>query len=240
MRIRRNLVFAAWAAFAVAGYLPAQDSQQAKPEEPQVRVNYLNVCTPPEADKAEIMAALDRLPTAPRFATDFEIARGRTTAPEDAVVSGPGGKVTAAPISRWVRVRKEFAEPSPYLNVQYSFSVAGAKAEEGLVFRLREPKDVMQVLLSDTVESLVNPVQVVSVRTPVDRIRLERFGKTSLVLVRCKGADQTDYEPLFQKATNILNLYREQLGARQAVAQDLPKTAEKPVPAKHPAAKRRP
>ncbi len=218
------------ALLSFAGSLFAQEQQ------PQIKVNYLNVCTPSDADKGAMLAALDRLPLEPRFSNDFEIARGRTTTTEDAVAAGPGGPH----LSRWVRVRKEFAESSPYLNVQYTFSLTGDQAEESLVFRIREPKDVMQVSLSDEVASLVNPSQVVSARTPVDRIRLERFGKSSLVLARCNGANQSAYEPLFQKASEVLNLYREHLGARSAVEQDLAKTAEQTAPPKRPRTKRKP
>jgi hypothetical protein len=216
-----------------AGSLLAQ-----QPAQPQIQVNYLNVCAPADADKSEILAALNHLPSEPRFSTDFEIARGRTTVAEDA--ANPTAKASTPEISRWVRIRKEFAEGSPYLNAQYTFSLTGDKAEESLVLRIREPKDVMQVSISDGAESLTNPAQVVSVRTPADRIRLERFGKSSLVLARCKGADQTTYEPLFQKATDVLSLYRGQLGARLVVAQDLPKTAERSVPASSPKTERKP
>jgi hypothetical protein len=208
----------------------AQEAPQAKPASPQVRVNYLNVCTPSDAEKAEILSALDHLPAMPRFGSDFEIARGRSTSPEDAVAAGPGAKMSGPPaVSRWVRIRKEFTDASPYLNVQYSFSVASDTAEEALVFRVREPKDVMQVSLSNSAALLANPAQAVTAQTPVDRIRLERFGRSSLVLARCKNADQSAYEPLFQKASEVFNRYREQLGARSIVAQDLPKTAEKPA-----------
>ncbi len=219
--------------FSSAGSLVAQ-----QPAQPQVKVNYLNVCAPPDAEKAEILAALNHLPSAPRFSTDFEIARGRTTVAED--VGNPGVKASAPEISRWIRIRKEFTEGSPYLNAQYTFSLTGDKAEESLVLRIRDPKDVMQVSISDEAESLTNPAQMVSVRTPADRIRLERFGKSSLVLARCKAADQTAYEPLFQKASEVLNLYREQLGARPVVAQDLPKTAERIAPASRPKTEQKP
>jgi hypothetical protein len=218
---------------AFLGTLVAQ-----QPAQPQIKVNYLNVCAPPEAERAEILAALNHLPSAPRFSTDFEIARGRTTTTEDA--ANPGAKASTPEISRWIRIRKEFVEGAPYLNAQYTFSLTGDKAEELLVLRVRDPKDVMQVSISDEAESLTNPAQVLSVRTPADRIRLERFGKSSLVLARCQGADQTAYDPLFQKASEVLNLYREQLGVRPVVAQDLPKTAERSAPASPPKRGRKP
>jgi hypothetical protein len=73
---------------------------------------------------------------------------------------------------------------------------------------------------------LSNPAQIVAAKTPADRIRLERFGKSSLVLARCKESDQSAYEPLFQKASKLLNLYRELLSARTVVPLDLPKAVE--------------
>lgn len=231
MKLQGTFVLVALAGFA--GTLFAQ-----QPTQPQIKVNYLNVCAPSEPDKAEILAALNHLPSAPRFSSDFEIARGRTTETEDA--ANPGAKSSTPEISRWIRIRKEFIEGSPYLNAQYTFSLTGDKAEESLVLRIRDPKDVMQVSISDETESLTNPTQMVSVRTPADRIRLERFGKSSLVLARCKGADQTAYEPLFQKASEVLNLYRRQLGAPPIVAQDLPKTAERSAPAGRPKTERKP
>ena len=216
-------------------------AQQEKPAPPQVKVNFLNVCAPSESDKGEILAALNRLPETPRFNSDFEVARGRTTTPVDAVSVSPGAKPSGPPeTSRWIRIRNEFVDSSPYLNAQYAFSVSEGKAEEALIFRLREPKDVMQVSISDEVEALVNPAQVVSARTPADRIRLERFGKSSVVLARCPGADQSAYEPLFQKASEVLNIYREQLGAKAVVAQDLLKTAERTPPANRSKTKRIP
>lgn len=226
-------ILALIATLICAGNLLAQ-----QPLQPQIKVNYLNVCAPPEGEKAEILAALNHLPTGPRFSSDFEVARGRTTETEDA--ASAAAKASTPQISRWVRIRKEFVEGSPYLNAQYTFSLTGDKAEELLVLRIRDPKDVMQVSISDETESLTSPAQIVSVRTPADRIRLERFGKSSLVLARCKGADQTAYEPLFQKASQVLDLYRTQLGARATVAQDLPKTTEPTVPASRPKKVRKP
>jgi len=54
----------------------------------------------------------------------------------------------------------------------------------------------------------------------------ERFGKSSAVLARCQDSNQAAFEPLFQKATSILNLYREILNARHIVPMDLPKSSE--------------
>lgn len=227
--IQRLAVLVALAATAAVSQ-EAPGTQQAKPGQPQVRVNYLNVCNPSDAERAEIAATLDRLPTKPRFATDYEIARGRSTMDESALIAaGEGAKISdeAPTVARWVRVRKEFPESFPLSNVQYSFSVNGDKVLETLVFRTREQKDVIQVSLSDNVIAPPIPSQVVTTSTPVDRIRLERFGKSSLVLARCPTADQAKYEPLFQKATALLNIYRNALGVRRIVPQELPRASEK-------------
>lgn len=200
-------------------------AQEQKPQQPQVKVNFLNVCSPSDEEKAEIASTLEKLPSRPRFAVDFEVSRGRSTMDENSIAAGPGAQMsTEKPeVSSWVRVRKEFPENSPYSNVQYSFSLSGDKAVETLVFRSREAKDVMQVSLSDTVTAPPNPVQVVATSTPPDRIRLERFGKSSVVLARCPNADQSGYESLFRKASTLMNLYRETLGVRRVVTQELPK-----------------
>ncbi len=210
------------------------DTPEKKAQQPQVRVNYLNVCTPSEAEKAEIASALDKLPARPKFATDYEIARGRSSMTDDALIAaGEGAKMSDGPpsISDWVRVRKEFPTASPYSNVQYSFSVSGDKAVETLVFRLRDPKDLLQLSLSDSVLAPPNAADVVKTATPADRIRLERFGKSSVVLARCPNADQSSYEALFAKASSLLNAYRDVLGVRRIVPQELPRSAQ-PKPAK--------
>ncbi len=214
-----------------------------KPAQPQVRVNYLNVCNPSDAEKAEIAATLDKLPLKPKFAVDYEISRGRSTMDESGLIAaGEGAKMSEGPpsVSRWVRVRKEFPDGFALSNVQYSFSVNEQKVVETLVFRSREQKDVIQVSLSDNVVAPPVPTQVVTASTPVDRIRLERFGKSSLVLARCPTADQSAYEPLFQKASNILNLYRDLLGVRKIVPQELPRSSDKPATTAKPASKPKP
>ena len=67
--------------------------------------------------------------------------------------------------------------------------------------------------------------------TPVGRIRLERFGKSSIVLARYPGGegspapDQSVYEPLFQSATGIIANYRSLLGARHTVPDELSRVA---------------
>jgi hypothetical protein len=69
--------------------------------------------------------------------------------------------------------------------------------------------------------------------SPPDRIRIERFGKSSIVLARCKDADQTAYEPLFKSAAGLFSTYRKALDTAKIVPVDLAKTASVvPAPAK--------
>ena len=206
-----------------------------QPSQPQVKVNYLNVCSPNDADRAEIASALSAIPAKPAFATDFEISRGRSSMTDNILAAGAGAAMSDEPpsISRWVRVRKEFPEKAKFLNAQYSFSVTESHVVETLVFRSREAKDLLQVSLSDTVET-ADPAAVARANSPADRIRLERFGKNSLVLARCKDADQSRYEPLFQQASMLLAAYRKSLGVAAIVPVDLAKVPQSPAKANKP------
>jgi hypothetical protein len=68
---------------------------------------------------------------------------------------------------------------------------------------------------------------MLSANTPVSRVKLERFGKSSIVLARCPAAegnpptDQSAYQPIFREATAMLNRYRDALGVRKMVPQEL-------------------
>jgi len=185
-----------------------QAQQQPKQGDMQVRVNYLNVCSPSDADKQEIVSALDRIPTAPRFGPEFEIARGRSSAPD-------------APIASWVRVRREFPLEAPLTNAQYSVSLDAKDIIETVVLRWREPKDVMQVAIEDSVSAVASPATVVATDTPASRIRIERFGKPSLGLSRCAQADQTAYESVFAAASRVMSRYRAALGVKESVPPEL-------------------
>ena len=176
-------------------------------QQPPIRVNVLNVCGPAEAEQKEIAAALARVPRRPTFAADFEIARGRST-PSD------------APVSRWVRIRREFRAESPFINAQYSFSVDEKGAVETLVLRLREPKDLMQIAIEDSSPG-GSAASLLGATAAAGRIRLERFGKSSVALVRCPQVDQSAYEPLFRAASEIMNGYRSALSVQRTVPADL-------------------
>jgi hypothetical protein len=207
---------------------------QVAPAKPQVRVNYLNVCNPSEAETKEIASALARIVRKPAFTSDFEISRGKSSMTEaDLQLQGMQPDASQPPsISRWVRIRREFPETSPFQNVQYSFSTSEGRVSETLVFRLRDPKDVMQISLSDTISARSDPASVLSVDTPPSRIRLERFGKSSVVLARCPAADQAAYQSYFGGASEIMAAYRASLAVRKTVLDDLariPDSAVTPV-----------
>lgn len=189
-----------------AGVVQAQE--QPKTGDMQVRINYMNVCTPGDADKQQIISALERIPTAPHFGPEFEIARGRSAAPD-------------APIASWVRVRREFPSDVPLTNAQYSVSLDSKDIIETVVFRWREPKDVMQVSIEDSVTAGASPAAVLASDTPAKRIRVERFGKPSLGLARCAQADQSAFETVFAAATRVMSRYRTALGVRESVPPEL-------------------
>jgi hypothetical protein len=175
--------------------------------QPPVRVNILNVCTPGEGESREMRAALEMIPLKPRLAADFEVARGRSTLPNSVV-------------SRWVRLRQEFPADSPFSNAQYSLSAESGTVTETLVVRVREPKNVVLVSIEDKVTS-GGPGAVVASDTPADRVNVERFGKSSLVLTRCPQANQSAYETLFERASALMRSYRAALGVRRIVPGEL-------------------
>jgi len=130
-------------------------------------------------------------------------------------------------VADWVRVRREFPDATLFSNVQYSFSVDAQNMVETLVLRVRDPKDMMQVSIEDSASAVASAAAMLSSTTPVSRVKLERFGKPSVVLARCTGGegnpatDQTAYEPIFHAASSIMERYRGALGARKTVPQEL-------------------
>ena len=209
---------------AVAAFAQEQPKEPPKDQsQPQVRVNYLNVCTPSTADQQEIHAALAHIPAA-KFSSDFEISRGQATIPD-------------APLASYVRIRHEFVPSIPFIAAQYSLSVDPKSIVEDLVFRDRDPKDIIQIQLEDTVTGAQDARSVLLTATPVDRIKLELFGKPSIVLARCENVDQKAYQPLFDQASQVLAHYRAALGAKRLVPRELIAlgalpSQSKPAPAK--------
>ena len=161
--------------------------------------------------------ALARLKERPRFSADFEISRGVTTLTE-AEARAAGVSSGSGP-SSWVRIRHEFPEKAALSHAQYTLSIEGGAAGESLALHLRDSREVLQVLISDAVTGSAS--QAVQVNTPPERIRVERFGKSSIVLARCAGIDQAAYEPIFQAAGDILEKYRLAMGVKSIVPAEL-------------------
>jgi hypothetical protein len=218
-----------------AGFVCSAQEASAPPK-PQVKVNMLNVCAPSPEEKQEIASALARVPAKPSFSPDFEVDRGRSVLDPGANPLITGSSTT--PVSSdtdsadFVRIRHDFSGQSFYLTVQYS-----------LVFRVRDPKDVLQISIEDSASSVTSAAVMLGAGTPANRIRLERFGKPSVVLARCTGEgdspapDQSAYEPLFASASTLLSDYRRILGAKAMVPAELARVGNSGAPAK-PAAKK--
>jgi len=209
------------------GQQPAKDAQQ-----PQVKVNMLNVCTPSAEEQKEIAVALARIPKQALFDADFEVSRGRSTLSELPAMleAGQPGHVAGEPsVASYVRIRREFSVQAMFSSVQYSFSNDGVNMIETLVLRVRDPKDLMQVSLEDSASSVTSSETMLSANTPVMRLRLERFGKSSVALARCQDTamgpapNQSAYEPLFHSASEVFTNYRGLLGVKRIVPDELAK-----------------
>ncbi|MGH9529730.1 MAG: hypothetical protein ACRD2S_07420 [Terriglobales bacterium] len=218
----------------------SQSPAKKSSSQPQVRVNMLNVCTPSKDEQQQIASALSRVPKQPLFSQDFEVDRGRSTLEEqpDFLPLNQRTHVSRDTDSAaWVRIRREFAVQALYSTVQYSFSLDPKSMIETLVFKVREPKDLLQVSIEDDASSVTSPAAMLGTNTPVSRIRLERFGKASVVLARCSATatgpapDQSAYEPLFQTASAIGADYRNLLKVPQTVPEELDRVAS--VESKH-------
>jgi hypothetical protein len=210
--------------------IAAQD-QQASPQ-PQVKVNVLNVCTPSADEQKEIAAALARIPKQPLFAADFEVSRGRSTLTDMPAIleAGQPGHVAGEPsVASYVRIRREFSVQAMFARVQYSFSNDGVNMIETLVLHVRDPKDLIEVSMEDSASSVTSAETMLSANTPASRVRLERFGKSSVALARCSASDggpapdQSAYEPLFRSASDVLADYRTLLGVKSVVPEELAK-----------------
>lgn len=199
-------------------------------QQPQVKVNVLNVCTPSADDQKEIASALKGIPQKPSFSADFEVDRGRSLLDPGAnpLAMANAGAVpsTASTVADFVRIRHDLAGGT-YSNVQYSFSRDEHQMVETLVFRMRDPKDLMQVSIEDSASAVTPAATMLSSTTPASRIKLERFGKSSVVLARCQAGiegtapDQSAYEPLFTSASSLMSAYRDLLGARRLIPEEL-------------------
>lgn len=203
--------------------------------QPRVRVNYLNVCSPSAEDRQQIAGALERISAHPKFTVDFEVARGRSTlSGSDLLMQNADPPVGEGSVSDWIRIRREFPASSSFISAQYSFSMNQGSVVETLTFRAREVKDVIQVSISDSVSSPTAPAQVARVNTPAERIRLERFGSTSVVLARCPGSDQSQFEPLFSRATELIASYRSALRVASVIPAEIARMPKTMTPKSNP------
>jgi hypothetical protein len=223
---------------AVLAVVCACHAQEANTQEkPQVKVNVLNVCTPSKEEQQEISSALARIPKHPTFSPDFEVDRGRSVLDQNtnplaaagmAPPENPAPQQSSAPASaQFVRIRHDFSDGASFSNVQYSFSRDTEEMVETLVFRVRDPKDLLELSIESRASAVTTPSAMLSASTPAGRIKLERFGKSSVVLARCSGAnggppvDQGVYEPLFSLASSVLSDYRGLLETRKLVPEEL-------------------
>ena len=205
---------------------------QQSPVQPKVKVNMLNVCAPSADEQKEIAAALAKVPKQPLFGTDFEVDRGQTSLDEPAGFLQPAPNTQVTPdrdTAAWVRIRHEFSVQALFSTAQYSFSKDARNMVETLMFRVREPKDLLQLTIEDSASSVTGPEAMLASDTPVARVKLERFGKSSIVLARCLASegspapDQSAYDPLFQSASSVISNYRRLLAAEQVVPEELAK-----------------
>jgi len=227
-------------AVACAVHVAAQQQSDAS-QQPQVKVNMLNVCTPSAEEQKEIAAALAKIPKQPLFDADFEVSRGRSTLTDIPAMlqAGQPGHVAGEPsIASYVRIRREFSVQAMFSSVQYSFSNDGISMVETLVLHVRDPKDLIQVSMEDSASAVTSSETMLGTNTPVSRVRLERFGKSSVALARCQASeagpapDQSAYEPLFSSASEVLANYRRLLGVKTTVPEELAKISgeSKPKP----------
>jgi hypothetical protein len=240
--VPRNLVSPLWIsllALASAQVILAQEPAGSAPsaqapstQQPQVKVNMLNVCSPSAEEQKEIAAALSRVPKQPLFGADFEVSRGRSTLTDMPSFLQAGSSTHFADeksVASYVRIRREFSVQALFSSVQYSFSNDGQNMVETLVLHVRDPKDLIQVSLEDSVSSVTSSEAMLGSNTPASRVRLERFGKSSVALARCLATeggpapDQSAYEPLFRSASDVLANYRALLGVKIIVPEELAK-----------------
>ena len=206
----------------------AQESGPAQ-QKPEVKVHMLNVCSPSAEEQQELAAALGHIPQKPEFSRDFEVDRGRSVLDQNANPLASVGQASPVEgsVAEFVRVRHDLLGASTYSTVQYSFSRDSEQMVETLVFRVRDPKDLLQISIEDSASAVTPAAVMLGAATPASRIKLERFGKSSVVLARCAAAeggpvpDQSKFEPLFTSASTVLSDYRSLLGAKTLIPGEL-------------------
>jgi len=199
-------------ALCLLGAAIAQQNKKAESpqqNQPPMKVNVLNVCSPSSDEQAVLRDALAKAKAATPLAADFEIARGRATLKD-------------APPSKYVRLRRDVGPQSPWETAQYSMSRDPQNTVETLVLRLRDPKEFHELSIEDRVSSdAASAATVLGSDTPASRIRVERLGKSSVALARCPDANQSAYESLFAEASAIMAKYRKELGLRSEFREDV-------------------
>lgn len=233
---------------SVLAMAPVCLAQETASQKPQVKVNVLNVCTPSSEEQQQIASALAHVPRRPDFTQDFEVDRGRSVLDAGAnplLPTGSGAPSSESSVADFVRMRHDLGGKGEYSSVQYSFSRDSKQMVETLVFRVRDPKDLLQVSIEDSASAVTSPRAMLLAATPASRIKLERFGKPSVVLARCQSMEgsapvnQRAYEPLFSSASSVLMNYRDVLGVKTLVPEELTRIARtRAHPAKR-AAKRK-
>lgn len=203
-----RLIFTVFLSLTAALGQAAQEAPRSE-QNPPVKVNVLNVCTPSAGEQQELRTALGRLPKTPSFAADYEVSRGVSTLAE--------GKS-----AKYIRVRRDVAGGSPLATIQYSLSSDPENTIETLVFSGRDAKDLLALSIEDKLSTAVSrPATVVQSNTPASHLSLERAGKTTVALARCEAVDQAQYEPIFAQASSILANYRHVLRLRSLLASDI-------------------
>jgi len=187
----------------------ASNGAKSADQNPPVKVNVLNVCTPSREEQQQLKEALAKLPKSPNFDTDYEVSRGVST-------------IETASSARYVRLRREARSDSPLATVQYSLSADPENTVETMVFRGRDAKDLLALSIEDKLSTAVSkPATVIQSDTPASRVRLERAGKTTVALARCEGVDQSGYEPIFAQASSVFADYRRILKLRAMLADEI-------------------
>jgi hypothetical protein len=178
---RKTLLAGAF--FAAAVLCPAQEASA--PPKPQVKVNILNVCAPSPEEQQEIASALAHIPVKPAFSPDFEVDRGRSVLnPSDnpLIAAGNAPVASDAASADFVRIRHDFTGQSIFSTVQYSFSRDPQQMVETLVFRVRDPKDLLQSHQAGTVREILGGSGALPRRRRQSASRPERV--RALVCVR--------------------------------------------------------
>jgi hypothetical protein len=193
----------------VPAWARSQEQPPAKtPDGTPIKINYLNVCAPSQAEQQALAAALARIARRARFSADFEISRGRSS-------------MANVPAAHWVRIRREFPAGNFFSSVQYAVSVDENGMVETLVFRVRDPGELLLVTMDDSVSAATDVAATLAQNTPAEHVKIERFGKSSVALRRCPNSDQSAYEPLFRAASEVMAAYRAALKVRTTVPGDL-------------------